>query len=258
MTDATQHPMDGPTPDDALRQAKAADSVDDQGRLLAADGTPLKRSLARSLRVQKIRALALIAPLLLFVLVTFIAPIADMLFRSVENEIVPETLPRTVQLIGDWDHNSGEAPDAELFEAFYYDMAIAAQLKNHTRLGTRLNYEQTGISSLFRQSGRDIEDIGDVYVDQFEDLDEAWEEPATWLALMGDADWRDSYMEWFEGEQAGAPPAFQPSAAASEALPRTVEMYTLFSEFTADARRDSLAESRRLQLLLRAVDNEEG
>ena len=176
------------------RQAKAADSVDDQGRLLAADGTPLKRSLARSLRVQKIRALALIAPLLLFVLVTFIAPIADMLFRSVENEIVPETLPRTVQLIGDWDHNSGEAPDAELFEAFYYDMAIAAQLKNHTRLGTRLNYEQTGISSLFRQSGRDIEDIGDVYVDQFEDLDEAWEEPATWLALMGDADWRDSYM----------------------------------------------------------------
>ncbi|ETW12371.1 binding-protein-dependent transport system inner membrane protein [Roseivivax marinus] len=242
MTDATQHPMDGPTPDDALRQAKAADSVDDQGRLLAADGTPLKRSLARSLRVQKIRALALIAPLLLFVLVTFIAPIADMLFRSVENEIVPETLPRTVQLIGDWDHNSGEAPDAELFEAFYYDMAIAAQLKNHTRLGTRLNYEQTGISSLFRQSGRDIEDIGDIYVDQFEDLDEAWEEPATWLALMGDADWRDSYMEWFEGEQAGAPPAFQPSAAASEALPRTVEMYTLFSEFTAGARRDSLAE----------------
>ena len=47
------------------------------GPMLAADGTPLKRSLARALRRQKMRALLLIAPLLLFVLITFIAPIAD-------------------------------------------------------------------------------------------------------------------------------------------------------------------------------------
>ncbi|HSF91147.1 MAG TPA: ABC transporter permease, partial [Paracoccaceae bacterium] len=57
----------------------------DTGPVLAADGTPLKKSLARALRVQKMRALMLIAPLLLFILLTFIAPIADMLFRSVEN-----------------------------------------------------------------------------------------------------------------------------------------------------------------------------
>jgi putative spermidine/putrescine transport system permease protein len=30
----------------------------------------------------------LIAPLLIFILITFLAPIADMLFRSVENSIV--------------------------------------------------------------------------------------------------------------------------------------------------------------------------
>ena len=38
------------------------------GPMLAADGTPLKKSLARALRRQKIRALLLIAPLLLFIL----------------------------------------------------------------------------------------------------------------------------------------------------------------------------------------------
>ncbi|HBS99533.1 MAG TPA: ABC transporter permease, partial [Citreicella sp.] len=74
-----------------------------RGPMLAADGTPLKKSLSRALRMQKMRALALIAPLLLFVLITFIAPIADMLFRSVENQIVSNTMPRTARLLADWD-----------------------------------------------------------------------------------------------------------------------------------------------------------
>jgi putative spermidine/putrescine transport system permease protein len=58
-----------------------------------ADGTPLAASLSRSLRRQKLRALLLIAPLLLFILVTFVFPIGDMLFRSVQNHIVEDTLP---------------------------------------------------------------------------------------------------------------------------------------------------------------------
>ena len=61
--------------------------TDATGPMLAADGTPLKKSLSRALRRQKIRALTLIAPLLLFILITFIFPIAQMLFRSVENQL---------------------------------------------------------------------------------------------------------------------------------------------------------------------------
>ena len=57
-------------------------------QVLAADGTPLKASLNRALRRQKMRALLLIAPLLLFIMLTFIIPIGQMLFRSVENSIV--------------------------------------------------------------------------------------------------------------------------------------------------------------------------
>ena len=79
------------------------------GPLLAADGTSLKASISRALRRQKIRALLLVAPLFLFICITFLAPIADMLFRSVENNIVPETLPQTTQAIQAWDPKSGEA-----------------------------------------------------------------------------------------------------------------------------------------------------
>ena len=77
------------------------------GPVLSADGTPLKRSLARALRMQKVRALMLIAPLLIFILLTFILPIADMLFRSVENRIVADTLSETVVTLEEWDAMSG-------------------------------------------------------------------------------------------------------------------------------------------------------
>ena len=70
--------------------------TDATGPVLAADGTPLKRSLARALRAQKLRALMLIAPLLIFVLLTFVIPIGNMLLRSVENDIVQDTLPETI------------------------------------------------------------------------------------------------------------------------------------------------------------------
>ena len=158
------------------------------GPMLAADGTPLKKSLARALRREKLRAFLLIAPLLLFILVTFVAPIADMLFRSVENNIVGETIPRTVQSLRTWDAKSGELPDEETYLAFYTDMVFAEERKRHTRLATRLNYELNGISSLFRKTGRGVGRFDtDEFTDAFTDLNEAWEDPATWAELAEQA-----------------------------------------------------------------------
>ncbi|TDT77359.1 putative spermidine/putrescine transport system permease protein [Litoreibacter halocynthiae] len=155
--------------------------------VLAADGRPLKASLNRALRRQKLRALALIAPLLIFILVSFVMPIADMLFRSVENEIVSDTLPRTVQALESWDSSSGEAPGEAVFNALYTDMALATEYKSHTRLGSRLNYELTGVSSLFRKSGRRVKRFDtDVYADAFRDADPAYADPSQWAAWMGD------------------------------------------------------------------------
>ncbi|MGR3714886.1 MAG: ABC transporter permease [Shimia sp.] len=157
------------------------------GPVLAADGTPLKRSLARSLRVQKMRAMALIAPLLIFVLVSFIIPIGSMLFRSVENGMVEQTLPLTVVELQKWDAASGELPDEPLYAAFVADMVVAIDAKRHTRLGTRLNYEQTGMSSLFRKSGRKIKKLDPAtdgpFKEQLIEIDKKWGEPETWAVI---------------------------------------------------------------------------
>lgn len=151
--------------------------------MMVADGTPLKRSLARALRRQKLRALALIAPLLIFVLITFIIPIASMLFRSVENDIVVDTLPETVPILQSWD-GEGMPPDAA-FTLLYIDLFIAEEQKLHTRLGTRLNYEMTGASSMFRKTGRRVGRFDtDTYTDAITAADPAWEEPAHWAQMV--------------------------------------------------------------------------
>ena len=157
------------------------------GPMLAADGTTLKSSLNRALRRQKIRALMLIAPLLLFILLTFIMPIGEMLFRSVENDIVPNTLPRTVVALQDYDPDTNEAPSEDVFAALYVDLFIAEDFKNHTRLGSRLNYESSGISSLFRSTGREVGKFDtDIYTKQFGAADADLSDPAKWVDWMAD------------------------------------------------------------------------
>ncbi|GAA6160902.1 ABC transporter permease [Ruegeria sp. HU-ET01832] len=157
------------------------------GPMLAADGTPLKKSLARSLRRRKLRALALIAPLLLFVLLSFVIPIVSMLFRSVENGIVADTLPLTVVELKNWDAESGELPDEALYAAFTKDMVVAIDEKTHTRLGSRLNYEQTGMSSMFRRSGRQIKKLDPEtdgpFKDKLIDIHDGWGDVETWRTI---------------------------------------------------------------------------
>ncbi len=163
------------------------DATAQSGPMLAADGTPLKKSLARALRLQKMRALMLIAPLLVFVLISFVIPIGSMLFRSVENGIVAETLPLTVAELQNWDADSGELPDEALYTAFVTDMVTAIEAKKHTRLGTRLNYEQTGMSSLFRKSGRKIKKMDPAtdgpFKEQLIKVDKKWGEVETWAVI---------------------------------------------------------------------------
>ncbi len=158
------------------------------GPVLAADGTPLKRSLARALRRQKLRALALISPLLAFILVAFIFPVGDMLYRSVQNGIVEDTLPRTVVALADWDADGGDLPSEAVYAAMAADLKDAAAAKTHTRVGSRLNYETPGLSSLFRKTGRkaktfDIEG-GAPWREALIDINDGWADAEVWRTIQ--------------------------------------------------------------------------
>ena len=151
---------------------------------LTRDGKPLKRSLGKALRREKLRAFLLILPLLAFIVFSFIFPIGEMLFRSVENSIVKDTLPGTVVSLASWDASSGELPDEFVYATLADDLMLAQEIKRHTRLGSRLNYDQPGISSVFRKSGRRIARLENTAVTQaLVAQNPVWETPAAWSAL---------------------------------------------------------------------------
>ncbi len=225
----------------APNAALAAERAEDEytGPMLAADGTPLKRSLNRALRRQKLSALLLIAPLLIFVLVTFIAPIADMLFRSVENEIVQETLPRTTTALKDWNAEAAPSPAEPVYKALYQDIFIAKERKLHTRLGSRLNYELTGASSLFRKSGRGVDKMGKVFQGQFEDLNAFWKKGENWNDMMGSDAWLASIKAW-ETSSGTAQPQFVLRDGIADILPQTAAYYIEYADFVQNEDQDNL------------------
>ncbi len=154
---------------------------------MTTDQVSLRRRVKRSLRIQKLRAFLLVAPLLLFVLLSFVGPIIDMLFRSVENQLVGDTLPRTVAILRAEEIDDNWQPGDRLFAALYIDLSIAADVKNHTRVASRLNYEKAGIASLFRSTGRKIRNIGSKeYEKLFVDLDKSWSTLDYWEDLVAD------------------------------------------------------------------------
>lgn len=221
--------------------------------MLSADGAPLQQSLNRALRRQKLRAFLLIAPLLIFVLVTFVAPIGDMLFRAVENQSVGQTLPRTLAALDDWDPASDTPPDEDAFRALAFDLRIAVEEKTHTQIGTRLNYEASGMSSLFRGTGRDVEDFGESATDALISIDPIWEEPATWATLLADPGWLTAQSTWATADDGTPEPAFMLSEAARTHLPRAAMAYGEFARITQDVNEDSPVEEDPWHLVVVAL-----
>jgi putative spermidine/putrescine transport system permease protein len=155
--------------------------------LLTKDGRPLHQSLARALLRNKIRALLLIAPLLIFLVITYVMPIFSVLYKSVNNDVVYEIIPQTAQQLMEWEGDADTAPPEEIYASFATEMLIAAKAREHGRLGVHYNKDISGLSSKFRKLGRaikkwDFED-GQSFKDKFVELDEFWGKPDTWAQL---------------------------------------------------------------------------
>ncbi len=151
--------------------------------LVTADGIPLAISLARAQRRGKLRAIGLVTPLFLFILVAFFVPIVDMLFRSVENELVGSVMHRTAPLLQNWDEQSGKLPAEEVFAALTQDFAEAQEKKSIGKVARRLNYEKPGFSGLFRKTARKVNQLEEPYQQSFIDIDPKWSDIKIWQII---------------------------------------------------------------------------
>jgi putative spermidine/putrescine transport system permease protein len=167
----------------------AAIAPDPPATLTTADGTPLKVSFDRALRRSRLKALGLVLPLFAFLLITFLVPIGDMLFRSVENQLVGNVLHRTVPKLADWDSTADELPAEETFEALVADFKEGRENRTIGRVGVRLNYEMGGISSLFRKTARRAKRIDEPpYREAMIKLDKRWGNLDVWRVIKREGD----------------------------------------------------------------------
>ena len=86
-------------------------------QILTTDGIPLEVSLKKAERKNKIKAFLLVAPLLLFLIITYVFPIGDMLFRSVDDKMVTQMLPKTFKAMETWDGQ--ELPEEEVLSLIH-------------------------------------------------------------------------------------------------------------------------------------------
>ena len=173
--------------------------------ITTADGVPLKESLKKALWQRKKTALLLVAPLFLFVLITFLIPIFDMLIRSVDNSIAGEQFPTVVVEIGDWDLDSTELPDEATFQALIQDFKVGAKEKTISRLGRRLNYEKSGMSGLFRKTARKIKKLEtpESATEAMIAIDKKWGKLETWRLIKRESGKYSSsyYLSAFDAQK---------------------------------------------------------
>ena len=164
-----------------------ADLSSDAASLSARGGEPLKRALARALRRQKLRALLLIAPLLIFLLVGFVMPIGSMLLRSVDNAIVPNSIPRTLEALQDWDPASAELPGEAVYAALVLDLQDRFEDNTALTFARRMNYEQAAFTTMVRRAQREVPkwDVATdgPFRDKMIDIHRGWGEVESWSAI---------------------------------------------------------------------------
>ena len=146
------------------------------------DGVPLKVMLRRAERMRKLKALALIAPLFVFIMASFIFPILSMLFISVQNPQMGQVLPNTSAQLQLWDGHG--FPDETVLQAFSEELIAAKKAKTHGRVGQRLNYEISGFRSLIIRTARKMPapDTPNLLEAMIE-IDKRWAEEKYWQAM---------------------------------------------------------------------------
>lgn len=141
--------------------------------LLTADGIPLKTSLQRSMRRSKWRAIALVAPPLIFLLGLFIVPIGNLLTRSTDDTIINHQLPLTFAMLNQWDRE--QLPDEALFEAMYLDLASLNKYLIADNFADSVNADNPSWKVQIPKKGP--------YRDPIIRIDPRWQLAQTWIPI---------------------------------------------------------------------------
>lgn len=145
----------------------------------------LRRALRRANRRDALASLALILPLVAFLVVTFLIPVGALLLRSVDNPAVAGAFPATLERLQAWSGRDGVPPEP-VFAALTGDLLGAAERQVLGSAAARLNQDYSGARSLLTATARRLQTAQAAptgWRDVFTALDQRWGDVQLWAAL---------------------------------------------------------------------------
>lgn len=146
----------------------------------------MKTALQRVQRGERRSAFWLTMPLVLFLLIFFVWPIADMLWRSVYNPTLATVLPRTTQAVLSW--NGRDKPPTGAYSALPQDLLNARDNGTLGRAATRLNVEMSGFRSMVIKAAARADEMTAPYAPAFGAIDPRWGARETWIVYKNAAE----------------------------------------------------------------------
>jgi putative spermidine/putrescine transport system permease protein len=153
----------------------------------------------KQLRRKKLKLFAFTLPLLCFVTLAFLAPIATMLYRSVYNPTVSELIPNTLKEMDAWKTIPGKMPPENVLIAFSLELRALSIDRRSGKLAEEINRVIPGTSSLLKSTARkikrlSIEELTEGAGQQLLDIHKKWNNPTLWIGLKAQGSvWTDRY-----------------------------------------------------------------
>jgi putative spermidine/putrescine transport system permease protein len=129
----------------------------------------------------RLRAVALIAPLAIFLAVFFIWPLWTMIDVAVRNDAISGGLPETAAVIGSWDGES--VPDQEIQQALMRDFRDASSADLGAAIRT-LNSQVSGFRTLASRTTKAASEWNGTDPVDLTAVDPRWGDPRFWAAIQ--------------------------------------------------------------------------
>jgi putative spermidine/putrescine transport system permease protein len=150
--------------------------------------TTAEAGQAASARSKKrLTAFLFVVPLLVFILLTFVAPIGSMLWRSVHHPAVAELIPLTLTELQRWDGT--DLPDRQTLDVFARELHDLSKRRLSGKLAEEFNRAYTGMSSVVKSSARrvgrlDAEQLEAQGAETLLQAHRNWSNPQVWYAIQ--------------------------------------------------------------------------
>ena len=128
-------------------------------------------------------AVALVLPLLAFVTLSFVVPLATLLGKSAYQPEVSQVFPETMNVLAEWD-GEGLPPEAA-FAAIAGELTKALDERTLPRVSGAINRVQSGMRGVLNRTARRLArtDFAGTWRETLAGISDDWLQPRTWLAI---------------------------------------------------------------------------